>query len=109
MGITVGAVPVILPVNYVLEDGMIRFRTVKGSKLASGTTDTVIAFEADDYDSETGNGWSVLVQGFASEVTDEDVCDRVFAAIPDPVGVAGARCVVEINIELISGRRFDDC
>jgi uncharacterized protein len=107
IGISVGALPVILPVNFVVRDGHIRFRTVEGTKLAAATRHAVVAFEIDSYEIDGSAGWSVLVQGVASEVTDEEVRNDVMAAIPRPWGSGDdARRIVEINIQSISGRRF---
>ena len=52
----------ILPVTYDWVDGVVVFKTAKGSTLA-GLTGQPVAFEVDDIDSETGVGWSVLVSG----------------------------------------------
>ena len=61
----------VLPVNYVLHDGAVLFRTAP-----QGTTDQDlrtgigipeaefrVAFEVDDFDTRTREGWSVLIQG----------------------------------------------
>jgi nitroimidazol reductase NimA-like FMN-containing flavoprotein (pyridoxamine 5'-phosphate oxidase superfamily) len=66
----------VLPVNYVLHDGAVLFRTAP-----RGTTDEDlraaigipnaefrVAFEVDDFDAQTKEGWSVLLQGPAHHV-----------------------------------------
>lgn len=70
IGITVDALPVILPVNYSVVDDAIMFRTIPGSKLAAASASTVVAFEVDSHGDDGCSGWSVLVQGMAREVTD---------------------------------------
>ena len=49
IGITIGALPAIFPVNYRLVDGSIVFRTAPGSKMSAAADGAVIAFEVDDY------------------------------------------------------------
>jgi len=48
VGITVGALPAIFPVNYRIVDGRIFFRTAPGSKMSAAAEGTVVAFEVDD-------------------------------------------------------------
>jgi transcriptional regulator with XRE-family HTH domain len=71
IALTTDTGPAILPVNYDLVDGDIVFRTNPASApaLAAGRE---IAFEADHMDEALSGGWSVMVVGPASEVTDAD-------------------------------------
>ena len=77
IAISVGALPVILPVNFVVQDGAIVFRTVAGSKLAAATSQAVVAFEIGDHEPDGRSGWSVMVQGMSYEVNDPDALDQV--------------------------------
>ena len=67
--------PAVLPVNYILYEGAILFRTAQHSPLdedlRTGITDAdfKVAFEIDDIDLGGEVGWSVLVQGPAHHVT----------------------------------------
>jgi nitroimidazol reductase NimA-like FMN-containing flavoprotein (pyridoxamine 5'-phosphate oxidase superfamily) len=107
IGITVGALPVILPVNFAALNGSVIFRTVPGTKLSAATANHVVAFEVDSYEAEGRSGWSVLVQGMASEVTDPVAVRHSLAALGTPWGVAEvADRIVKIEVERISGRRF---
>lgn len=54
---------VILPVNYVVVDGVIHFRTDPTSVLAELREPCDVAFQVDEYDDEVANGWTVLIQG----------------------------------------------
>src|SRR3974377_1661696 len=72
VGVTVSAIPEILPVNYTLLDGDIVFRTGRGTKLHSATSDAPIAFEVDEADPVTLSGWSVLVVGPPHEIPSPD-------------------------------------
>jgi nitroimidazol reductase NimA-like FMN-containing flavoprotein (pyridoxamine 5'-phosphate oxidase superfamily) len=69
VAITVRALPVVWPVFYSVLDHSIVFRTQRTSKLAVAAADAVVAFEIDQFSSGSGEGWSVVVQGFASEIT----------------------------------------
>lgn len=107
VGITVGSLPVILPVNFAVVDGFIVFQTSPGTKLRAATSNHVVAFEVDSYESDGHTGWSVLVQGIASATTEPEVVDRLLAAVGARSGVTDiAGAVVKIKIERISGRRF---
>ena len=47
VGLTSGALPVILPVNFLLQEDHILVRTGRGTKLDAATRNAVVAFEAD--------------------------------------------------------------
>src|SRR6516165_11352239 len=59
IAVTVGALPVILPVNFLLDGDRILIRTGKGTKLEAATRDAVVAFEVDDVEPFSHSGWSV--------------------------------------------------
>jgi uncharacterized protein len=106
VGITIGALPAIFPVNYRVIDGAIVFRTAPGSKLSAAAEGAVVAFEVDDYQLADRSGWSVLVVG-RSEVSHD--LDDVFKALDarlEPLA-GGRRCaLVRIEPTFISGRRI---
>ena len=59
IAITSNALPVVLPVNYVLLDDRIVIRTGRGTKLDAATRNTVVAFEVDEIETVEQTGWSV--------------------------------------------------
>ncbi len=63
--------PVIIPVNYVLDDETVVVRTAPYTLLAGHAWDQA-AFEIDDLDHDMRRGWSVLVVGQAAPVEDPD-------------------------------------
>jgi uncharacterized protein len=69
LGVAGGPYPLILPVNYALDRGVVVIRTHPGPLLAAADH-AGVAFEVDAIDPLTRSGWSVLVQGLAEEVTD---------------------------------------
>ena len=70
LGLTSGALPTVLPVNFRLDSERVLVRTGRGSKLDAATQNTVVAFEVDDFDPLFQSGWSVVIVGMAREVTD---------------------------------------
>jgi hypothetical protein len=104
VGVSMAALPAILPVNYSMVDGAVVFRTGDGVKLRAALHGNVVAFEVDHSDSDLHEGWSVLVIGLAEVVTDPVERDR---CIPPTSWAGGDRShVVRIRPELISGRRL---
>jgi hypothetical protein len=71
------ALPDVLPVNYRLDGESILIRLGSGSRAAAATRDSVVAFEVDDIDLGTQNGWSVTLVGHAHEITEPDELRRV--------------------------------
>ena len=70
VALTARALPVVLPVNFALWDGDVIWRSAQGARLHAAAVGYVVAFEADAYDPETRDGWSVMIQGVAQVVTD---------------------------------------
>jgi nitroimidazol reductase NimA-like FMN-containing flavoprotein (pyridoxamine 5'-phosphate oxidase superfamily) len=73
VGVSIGALPVILPVAYRLTGESVIMRTTPGTRLDAALANQVVAFEVDDLDDASGGGWSVLVIGVAEEVAPEEV------------------------------------
>lgn len=63
------ALPAIRPVNHIVDDGDVIIRSHRGATLTS-SVDTVVAYEADEIDTDEHTGWSVIVTGIARRVTD---------------------------------------
>jgi nitroimidazol reductase NimA-like FMN-containing flavoprotein (pyridoxamine 5'-phosphate oxidase superfamily) len=109
IGLSIGALPVILPVNYVVVDEGVVFRTARGTKLSAASDGAVVAFEVDHFAPDGSWGWSVLIRGTASEATDPDVLRRVQELALESWGVDGhADHYVLISAAEISGRRFGE-
>lgn len=109
VGLTVGALPVILPVNFAVSAGDdIVFRTGEGQKLRAALDGAVIAFEADGLDAERQEGWSVLVQGVARLTATGDGPDLPGLELAELATWAGIEPshVVMVNTEHMSGRRI---
>ena len=102
----------VLPVNYFLRDGAILFRTV-----AAGSTDEDlrtgiehaeyrVAFEVDDIDTDTREGWSVLIQGPAHHIDDPAERADAVAAGVEPWAGGEREHFISITPARITGRRI---
>jgi nitroimidazol reductase NimA-like FMN-containing flavoprotein (pyridoxamine 5'-phosphate oxidase superfamily) len=99
--------PMIFPVNYLYEGGVIVFRTNRGSKL-SGADHARVAFEIDGVHPDGRSGWSVVVRGRAYEITEAfgRSAEHV-KTLPIPSALRGpAEPVVEIIPESVTGREI---
>lgn len=106
VGLTIGALPAIFPVNYRLIDGAIVFRTAPGTKLEAAAKGAVVAFEIDGYDVAERTGWSVLVVGRSEVVQDLDLACKVVHADLSPYARGVRAALVRIRPELVTGRRI---
>ena len=68
LGVTTATGPEVYPVNYVVEDDAVLFRTDPGGKLAALAGAPAVCFEIDHVDADARTGWSVLVKGRAREL-----------------------------------------
>ena len=105
VAVSVGAIPAVFPVNYHCEDGAIYFATGKGTKLAAAVRSAVVAFEIDEADAQSHEGWSVLAVGVAHEVHDESV-RRAVEAYLRPWAPGERTHLVRIWPDFVSGRRI---
>jgi nitroimidazol reductase NimA-like FMN-containing flavoprotein (pyridoxamine 5'-phosphate oxidase superfamily) len=109
VGVSVDALPAILPVTITLIDDAVIFRTVPGTKLAYAARNAVLAIEADDYDPAAGRGWSVLVRGVASQLEDPDEIDRARSALDRSwISETVGEHFVRVSCDLVTGRRLED-
>ncbi len=104
--LTMGALPAILPVNFVLCDGAVIIRTSTGTKLAAAARNAVVAFEVDQIDDAGQVGWSVTLVGRATEVTDQARLDELRALPLRPWAPGERDHFIRIHPELLSGRRI---
>ncbi|MGY6022592.1 pyridoxamine 5'-phosphate oxidase family protein [Streptomyces spinosirectus] len=101
------ALPAVLPVNFGLDgDGAVVLRTSAASELARAVDGVVVAFEADEVDAVTQSGWSVVVTGSASVVTDPGEHERLLRTGPRSWVPSPHEVFVRIEPELVSGREL---
>jgi nitroimidazol reductase NimA-like FMN-containing flavoprotein (pyridoxamine 5'-phosphate oxidase superfamily) len=101
------ALPAVLPVNFSLDgDGAVLLRTSAASELVRAVDGAVVAFEADDVDTARHSGWSVVVTGLATVVTDPAEHERLARTGPVSWVPAPQEVFVRIEPELVTGRQL---
>jgi uncharacterized protein len=105
VGVTVGALPAVLPVNYRLVGDLIVFRTGHGTKLAAATDGAIVAFEVDDIDPVTHTGWSVMATGAARRITDPVELARIEAEGIPHWAHTDVAATVAIPTTMVTGRQ----
>ncbi len=97
---------VVVPVNFVVEDDSVVFRTAEGDKLAAVQEGRRLCFEADDVEPDLHVRWSVMITGTAEVVTDPDEVQRLQLSPLAPWDPAPKPFFVRIRATEISGRRL---
>lgn len=106
VGVTSGALPTVLPVNFRLHDDRVLIRTSAGTKLDAALRGMVVAFEVDDFHSFEHTGWSVIVIGVAAEVTDSAECESLAGVPLARWAPEAGEHLIAISTEMVSGRRI---
>ena len=106
LAVDVGGRPDIFPINYVVDDGALVFRSGAGTKLAGAVLGRHVAVEIDGYDQLDGSVWSVVVKGVAREI--DHIAERFdIEDLPLYPWVASHKPnFVRIAPDLTTGRRF---
>ena len=112
VGLSIDALPVVLPMNFILRtppwgrEPVIVLRSGDGSKVDAALANHVVALEIDGYDAMAHTGWSVLVQGATRLLADAG--ERTWAAgLPlRPWANAKADAFIELATDVVQGRRF---
>ncbi|MFP8940003.1 pyridoxamine 5'-phosphate oxidase family protein [Streptomyces fenghuangensis] len=106
---TENALPAVLPVNFFLDhDQAVVLRTSGASRMARAVDASVVAFEVDRFDETTRSGWSVVVTGRASLVTDPGEAERLGRSGPLSWAPVEDGVHVRIGAELVTGRLLED-
>ncbi|MER7690270.1 pyridoxamine 5'-phosphate oxidase family protein [Streptomyces sp. NPDC097610] len=101
------ALPAVLPVNFCLDvDSAVLMRTAADSELAAAIDGVVIAFEADEVDAMAHSGWSVVVTGRATVVTDPVEHGRLARTGPRSWVASPDEVFIRIEPELVTGRQL---
>lgn len=101
------ALPAVLPINFSLDtDASVLLRTSSDSDLVRAIDGVVVAFEADEFDAATQSGWSVVVTGRATVVTDPAEHERLSQAGPPSWMPLRDPVFVRIESEMATGREL---
>jgi nitroimidazol reductase NimA-like FMN-containing flavoprotein (pyridoxamine 5'-phosphate oxidase superfamily) len=96
--------PAIFPVNFVVQNRTILFRTAEGTKLVGAAMNNNVLFEADDHN--VAEGWSVIVAGSARSLhTDEDIAEAERAQLFSWTATEKSH-FIRIRPRNVTGRRF---
>lgn len=102
------ALPAIRPVNHLVDHGRIVIRTRLATAISTIVTATdsrvVVAYEADDLDSATRTGWSVVATGWIHTVADPDDVARYEQLLKPWVNHADT--VLAIEPDIVTGFRI---
>jgi nitroimidazol reductase NimA-like FMN-containing flavoprotein (pyridoxamine 5'-phosphate oxidase superfamily) len=100
------ALPAVRPVQHVVDDGAVIFRSRSGAMIVGPAgSGSVVAYQADRIDEDRHTGWSVVVTGTASLVSDPDELAR-YGRLLAPWSPAGADHVVRISADIVTGFRI---
>lgn len=106
------ALPAIRPVNHLVDSGQVILRTRVSATLSttlrsSPDSGVVVAYEADDLDPQRRTGWSVVVTGLATPITDPDRIAHYEQLLQPWVNMA-MDTVIAIDPEIVTGIRIVD-
>jgi uncharacterized protein len=98
--------PDIFPLNYAVDHGTVVFRSAGGTKVSGALSDSPVALEADGYDPETSEAWSVVIRGNAERIrTGQELIETIdLPLFPWQAGDKGQ--FIRIIPTATSGRRF---
>ena len=106
LAVAIANAPDIFPINYIVDDGSIVFRSAPGTKLAAAVLGRGVALEIDGYDPIKTTAWSVVVKGTARLI---ETMKEYLAADDLPLfpwHTAPKPDIVRIEPEIVTGRRF---
>jgi len=106
ISVSSGALPVVVPVNYVLLGDVILLRPAAGALLSTAVDEAIVAFEVDHYDFVEHRGWSVMVQGPARLLREEGELRMALAQPMLPWGDPDSPFFVAVDCVRVTGRRI---
>ena len=100
----------VFPVNHIVDQGSIVFRTDKGTKVSNAVDASEVAFEADNaactYDEQRDDPWSVVVHGVAELIANDSELFDSFELVVRPWHVSNKPYYIRLVPTAVSGRRF---
>jgi transcriptional regulator with XRE-family HTH domain len=99
--------PVAIPVNYRMDGDDVVFRTGSHGSIADeGLGQQPVSLDVDHLDDALGEGWSVLVSGTASSITDPGELARAKAMDIEPWAGGDRDTYVRLSASQVTGRRI---
>lgn len=105
LGFTERALPMIVPVHFIVRGDELVLSSISDSKVEAARRATVVAFEVDEYDPVTREGWAVSVVGPSRLITDPAEIDELDALDFAPWNGNPKRAYFAVQIALLQGRR----
>ena len=102
------ALPAIRPVNHAVAGEQVIIRAYLGTAISTavrGQSGTVVAYEADLIDPDTHLGWSVIIVGRASRLTDPAQAAQ-YRELLQPWVADGADDIIAIQADMVDGFRL---
>ncbi len=104
IAVSSGALPLVMPVGYVMDGDTIVVDAGRGPALEFATARAVVGFEVDNLHENGHTGWTVMVTGVAQAVHDEGDAARLRQLFPEG-SEHGDGHLIRVSCELVSGRR----
>jgi hypothetical protein len=95
MALSIHALPIILPVRYLVDDGSVAISIDRLGMPDDAVNNSVVAFAADDISGVADEGWLVQVQGIARSAT-----------LADGVGNGNSARIVRLVPGTVTGLRY---
>lgn len=100
------ALPVIVPVNFVVHGTDVVVRTARRSRLATHAAGSVVAFEVDQIDPLTRSGWSIVLTGSLELVEDPRELLRLEQIGLQSWAPSAHDRYLRLRPDMVSGRRI---
>jgi len=100
VALAVRAIPVVIPVRYKLEDGDLLFAAT-GDELRRALHGNIIALQADGFEEDTGQRWTVFATGPAERV---ERIERTALSLWVPPDAAVESDLFRLKPSIVSGR-----
>ena len=107
IGVQSGGKVLIFPVNYSVDGDSIIVRARRAGGLDEATCDAFVAFEIDHADSQYHEGWSVLVQGRCTHVTDAAEIESLSHLPLLPWSGSERDLYLRVHLDNVTGRSID--
>lgn len=96
----------IFPVNYLVRDRGIYFRTADDGDIARSLPLDGVAFQIDEVKTAEMAGWAILVQGTAELIQDEELLTKLWGSMMEEPWAGGQRnTFVGIQPGSVTGRK----
>ncbi|MGF1599388.1 MAG: pyridoxamine 5'-phosphate oxidase family protein [Acidimicrobiales bacterium] len=96
--------PVVVPVNYSIQGHDIFLRSLSGAKVAAAERGEIVCLEIDALDEMSHSGWSVVVHGPLTVITDPEMLRVAWHNDPNPWVDAHHWRWLHLRTQTISGR-----